>query len=264
MTETEDDLAAVWERERRFHDDLAGRLAAEPLPEPARNPLVDALVPPGEALEGLRVLDLGCGVGDLSMLLAGRGARVTGIDISPGMTALAERRLRERLPDADATFVAAPVERSGLPDAAFDLIVGRYVLHHLDPASAGREMARVLRPGGRGRFLETSAANRLLMLARDRVAGRYGVPRYGTADEHPLDAAVVAQFAQPFAEVRLEHPVFEFLSLFDRQVLRYRSPRASRALRRGDALLGRIPPLRRYSYRVVVELRRGADAGAAR
>jgi hypothetical protein len=67
----------------------------------------------------------------------------------------------------------------------------------------------------------------------------------------------VQALAHDFERVRLLYPVFEFLALFDRQVLRYRYPRASRVLRKLDQLVyERAPRLRRFSFRVLVVLER--------
>ena len=111
-----------------------------------------------------------------------------------------------------------------------------------------------MKPGARAIFAENSGRNQLLMLARRRVAGRFGVPRYSTADEHPLSREDVAALETAFT-VRLHYPVFEFWRIFDRQVLRFRSPRLSKLCAALDHLCQRSPLLRRYSYRVVVELR---------
>ena len=93
-----------------------------------------------------RVLDAGCGSGPLSALLRDRGAVVTGIDVSAGMLAIAERRLGD-----DVALHLADLRRP-LPfeDGAFDLVVASLVLHYLEdwgPALA--EFRRVLAPGGR-------------------------------------------------------------------------------------------------------------------
>jgi hypothetical protein len=90
------------------------------------------------------------------------------------------------------------------------------------------------------------------MAARRHVAGRFGVPRLGTEDEHPLAPADIAALAPHFADVRLTYPVFEFFRIFDRQVLRFRSHRASRVLRAMDRGAGRVGRLRPYSFRVLV------------
>lgn len=59
---------------------------------------------------------------------------------------------------AARSFVAQPVKRTGLPSESFDVIVGRWILHHVDLGQAASELARLLAPGGRAVFLENSGA----------------------------------------------------------------------------------------------------------
>ncbi|RCV49199.1 class I SAM-dependent methyltransferase [Marinitenerispora sediminis] len=95
---------------------------------------------------GRRILDAGCGAGPLSAALRDRGADVTGIDASPGMLALARRRLGD---DAQL-HVADLSDPLPFPDGAFDDVVASLVLHYLEdwgPTLA--EIRRVLGPGGR-------------------------------------------------------------------------------------------------------------------
>ena len=98
---------------------------------------------------GARVLDVGCGTGDLTLELVERGAHVTALDVSPGMVEVARRRVARFFPDASFEGIAAPAEEAELESGAFDAAVGRYVLHHIDPATGGRSLARALKPGGR-------------------------------------------------------------------------------------------------------------------
>jgi SAM-dependent methyltransferase len=95
-------------------------------------------------VRGKSVLDAGCGTGYLSAQLRDRGARVTGVDISTEMTAIA----RADHPDID--FRAESV--TALPsfdDEAFDALVANYVLMDVpDLDAAVRTFHRVLRPGG--------------------------------------------------------------------------------------------------------------------
>ena len=93
-----------------------------------------------------RVLDFGCGTGDLASHLAGRGYEVTGIDIAQGMLEGA----RARFPEA-ATWISLPRDWTRLPfhDAAFDAVTASSVLEYvprLDQVLS--ELARVCRPGG--------------------------------------------------------------------------------------------------------------------
>ena len=137
-------------RERRFYDRVAGGLAPEdmgrPRPDPYAGSLLEALGP----LRGRRVLEAGSGTGDLSLELLERGAELTALDVSPGMVEVARRRAGRLFPGASATWVAAALEDTGLPDAAFDLVVGKWVLHHADVVRAGAEVRRVR---GHGRVL---------------------------------------------------------------------------------------------------------------
>lgn len=94
-----------------------------------------------------RILDVGCGDGLLALCLAGQGAHVTGIDVSPPMIAAAQRRFARH--GNDAYLAVAEVE--ALPFAAdtFDAVIVNAVLCFIEnPESALREMARVLKPGG--------------------------------------------------------------------------------------------------------------------
>lgn len=84
-----------------------------------------------------KVLDVGCGTGFVSQLYP--NFDITGIDISDGML--------ERNP---YKWVKAPAESIPFPDASFEYVVCRSLLHHLDDPRLGlREMARVLKPGGK-------------------------------------------------------------------------------------------------------------------
>jgi SAM-dependent methyltransferase len=93
---------------------------------------------------GRRVLDAGCGTGYLSRQLAGRGAIVTGIDISPRMIAIA----CEASPDLDLRVDSCTTLRT-VDDGAFDAVVANYVAMDVpDLPATIAAFHRVLRPGG--------------------------------------------------------------------------------------------------------------------
>jgi ubiquinone/menaquinone biosynthesis C-methylase UbiE len=242
------------ERERAFHDALAADLDPDAMPPQPLEPLDLAAIRRAGDLDGKRVLDLGCGSGDLTLPLVQAGARVTAVDLSAGMLAVARQRCEHfcaALPQP--AFVAAAAEDLPFADGAFDAVVGRFILHHLDMARAPAQIARVLAPGGVAVFVENSGANRLLMFARRHLAGHFGIARYGTEDERPLQRQDLYALETAFLRVELSYPVFDFLTIFDRQVLRYRWPAISRACVAGDSWLWRaVPRVRRYSYRVLV------------
>src|SRR4051812_34887542 len=117
-------------REVAFHDALARDMDAAALRPGTPDRLEEALLDHVGEIEGLKVLDLGCGSGELSLFLLQRGAPVTGPDISPGMAELAAQRAAAHVPGSHADFLAAPVEASGLPADTYDLVVGEWILHH--------------------------------------------------------------------------------------------------------------------------------------
>lgn len=99
---------------------------------------------------GMRVLDVGCGPGDVSFAaarLVGPGGSVLGVDAAGEMIELARHRATER-GLSWVTFQQATIGDLVL-DEPVDAVVGRLILMHLpDPASALRRLAGLLRPGG--------------------------------------------------------------------------------------------------------------------
>ncbi len=104
----------------------------------------------GIDLSGREVLEAMCGSGQTAAHLLGRGARVTGLDISSGQIDL----YKQRWPSCDA--VCGSIFETGFPDARFDGVVVVLGLHHLHPAvdQAINEIHRILKPGGYFCFVE--------------------------------------------------------------------------------------------------------------
>jgi SAM-dependent methyltransferase len=105
---------------------------------------------------GMRVLDVGCGVGDVSFLVAELTApsgSVVGIDVDPEALTLAEQRRPKQAP-APVSFIHGDVRTADFPDL-FDAAVGRLVLmYHADPTTTLRAVAACVRPGGVVAFQE--------------------------------------------------------------------------------------------------------------
>ena len=115
------------------------------------NPLIRLEQPLTLALigdvQGQQVLDVGCGTGRYCVLLAQRGATVSGVDPSRGMLEQARQKIS---PACRFDLYHGTLADAGFPDEQFDLAVSALVLSHLpilEPTL--RECVRVLRPGGR-------------------------------------------------------------------------------------------------------------------
>ncbi len=134
-----------------------------------------------EDVKGLRVLELGCGHGDLSLALLNRGALVTGIDISQNyiddaISAANKFGFNEK----DFGFSVMDAHALTFNDDSFDLVIGSGILHHLDLELSLGEINRVLKMGGRALFKEPLSANPLLKFFRVLT------PNARTVDEKPL------------------------------------------------------------------------------
>jgi ubiquinone/menaquinone biosynthesis C-methylase UbiE len=153
--------------ERWVGDDLVLPERHQERPNDLRRATLYALERLGD-LHGLDVLELGAGSGVDSIMLARLGANVTATDIAAASVELIERRFGAN-EISGAQMAAMPAEELSLPDASFDRIFARGVLHHADVARAAPEMARVLRPGGRAVFIEPLSENPVLDFAREHV-----------------------------------------------------------------------------------------------
>ena len=104
-------------------------------------------VKPGDS-----VLDVGCGTGNLTLTAkpyAAPSGKICGIDASPEMIAVARQKAARA--GLDVVFDVGLIEQLAFPDASFDVVLNRLVIHHLPDdlkRQAFAELLRVLKPGG--------------------------------------------------------------------------------------------------------------------
>src|SRR5688572_8594377 len=115
-------------------------------------PVVDALVARSGLRSGEHVLDLGTGTGAVAQraaVIVGPNGRVVGVDISPEMLSLARHAATSRGLD-NVTLLEGRAEAIPTSDAEFDVVLASLSLMFvIDREAAAREIARVLKPGGR-------------------------------------------------------------------------------------------------------------------
>ena len=140
------------------------------------------------------------------MYLAKLGAQVVAVDVSQGMLDVAQKLARRH----GVTIETRRVEGEGIPAEAgeFDRVYGNGVLHHVPLDMAIPELARVMRPGGIGCFIEPLPYNPIINVYR-RVAKEVRTP-----DERPLTFEDIARFEGYFDEVGHQEFWLTTLSVF--------------------------------------------------
>ena len=131
---------------RRFEREAHDRLAATYCDffAGATGGMIAPLLDGARVRAGTRVLDVACGPGDVAAAASARGARVSAVDLSPEMVALA-RRSHPTLDVREGDVEALP-----FGDGAFDAVVCNFGLGHFPrPEVAAGQLVRVLAPGGR-------------------------------------------------------------------------------------------------------------------
>jgi len=186
-------------------------------------------------IRGRTVLDYCCGNGEVAIQMARAGAlKVYGIDISSVAIENAKQLAAAEGVAGQCSFEVRDAESTGFPDAHFDIIHEYGALHHLELMSALRELARVLKPGGRVVCTEALRHNPLIHWYRCRTPHLrtqwetdhiLGVPELCRAREFFVDVEVrffhlAALMAVPFRRQPFFRPLLTCLEVVDGVLLR--------------------------------------------
>jgi 2-polyprenyl-3-methyl-5-hydroxy-6-metoxy-1,4-benzoquinol methylase len=233
-----------WEREAKYFASI--EYDCNPLPhetieryERCRHPFHSAEYPfvlLGD-VRGKRILDIGCGDGTRSILLALKGAQVVGIDLSQEAIAAARARAYSHAVSEAAQFICCPLEMYTAA-CEFDVIIGWNILHHLISELSGLlvRIQSLGKPDCSYLFYEPINLSPLLR----RVRLMMPVPVVGTPDERPLETPELAIIRRSFHQVNIVYFGFA-VRLFSRFILKNSNyEQSSRQRRFGHDVLGRL------------------------
>jgi 2-polyprenyl-3-methyl-5-hydroxy-6-metoxy-1,4-benzoquinol methylase len=233
-------------RAARFDQELSDRdLVVDPARPPYPNrehiDFLDFVFGRLGDVTGKRILEVGCGSGNISTYLALRGARAVGVDVSAGMLALARRRAEANGVSARVDLLEAPIEELDEPAESFDAVIANQVLHHLDLPRAMPNIARLVGDRGVAAFVEPVllVPEWVRTCRYNRFVTRVFPSRADTPDERSIDMRDLAKIRGAFASaetypfqvttrvqnfVDLSDPLFARLERIDRSVLAHVGP----------------------------------------
>lgn len=198
-----------------------------------------------------RLLELGCGAGQLTTRLAKAGYRITALELSPELLEATRQRAELDGVSDRVVPVEADIETFEPGTERFDLAVVKLVLHHVDLTSALSVITRSLIPEGVAVIWEPVAFSPFLQRLRDLVP----VSKDVSPNERQLTRDDLTRISERFEETEIR---YYYLLARIRRLL----PGGSRwrrlldLIERGDAwLLDRFPPLRHFAGSVVIRCR---------
>ncbi len=203
------------EAQRKSADDL--RIGAHII-ERYKNPPAETVYPLEYAyhllgdVRGKTILDYGCGLGDNTVLLASRGARVVGVDISPELIELAEKRMRQHDLAETSEFRIGSAHELPFENESVDVVFGMAILHHLDLQTSSKEVFRILKKGGRAIFMEPVRNSNFVKFVRNLIP--YEQPDVSPF-ERPLSDAELKDYAKDFADYRSRAFSLPFVNLLE-------------------------------------------------
>ncbi len=196
-------------------------------------------------LQGKRVLEVGCGLGGLSVLLAKSGAQVTAFDLSPASVATARMRSQIDQVEEAIDLVVAAGEKLPFADESFDVLFGKAILHHLDVHLGRHELYRVLKTGGKAAFVEPMGMNPVLNFVRKHVPYPHKNPR---GEDRPLNYDEIHAWGEAYQHFRYRE--IHLLTMLERGLGFNKRIKLLRRL--DEMLLERYPSLRRHCRYVVM------------
>lgn len=202
----------IEEKEASFHDDWADGTkisevyvdqAFESRSAPENRQILKWMGP----VEGKKILELGCGLGEASVYFAKKGAIVTATDISPKMIQKAQELSAYHGVKIEGKVVSAN-NLDNIPDNYYDFVYAGNLLHHVQIEQCVKQLHPKLRLGGVALFWDPVAYNPVINVYRKMAS------KVRTEDEHPLTVADVKVIKSIFPEVEVKYFWLTSLGIF--------------------------------------------------
>ena len=237
---------------KRFYDDIANEHLVhfdeklfsydeqEPMPSSHRH-FYNQL----QHIEQSMILDIGCGYGFTSIVLAKRGARVASIDISGQMLRLTQKNAALNQVTESVAPARMSAQKMAFADNQFDFVVGLGALHHLNLESARQEIHRVLKKGGSAIFIEPRIPFKWLIVVRSLLPFR----SFESPGGAQLSDREVDYFLFPFTSHHIHY------SLFLRKLTRFKliKKHEDRLDQMDLALVRRWPFIKKLYWAMVIK-----------
>jgi 2-polyprenyl-3-methyl-5-hydroxy-6-metoxy-1,4-benzoquinol methylase len=216
-------------------------------------------------LEGKKVIDLGCGRGELAVFLAKRGAKVTAIDV--GIHLIFAARALARVNNVDCNFSDGSITNLPLKPNNYDIVIGLAILHHLsrsDVVKALEETHRVLKDDGVAVFYEPIENSKVFNFVQNLFPVGKGTPYYrpsivqrrswakylAALDDRPLTNQELILAGAKFRTVKIEP--YGFLIRLERLM----GKKFSNTLMAVDNVLLKISPLKQLCRFALIAYRK--------
>jgi len=182
-----------------------------------QNKWIDKILPRLPQKKNMRILDIGCGPGFFSIMMAQHGYQVTGIDYSEQMLMHALENAKDIIPDiADSiTFRKMDAQNLEFEDNSFDVILSRNLTWGLEhPVKAYQEWLRVLCPGGK---ILNFDGNHYLHCFREDYSDYQNINRQLHQQEYlkNVDMSTINRLAMELPLSRLQRPQWDVITLLE-------------------------------------------------
>lgn len=204
-------------------------------------------------VKGKDVLELGCGNGELSVLLAKNGAQVTAIDYAD--TSIQNVRTLAEFNGVSVEAFSFDAMKLGELNKEFDLVIGKFILHHIEPFSEfAKVLYKVIKQGGKGVFYENSSRNKFLMFCRHNLVGKFWIPKYGDNEEYPFEPSEIKILEKTFNDVSLYYPEFRFFKMLGPYIFKHNEFASNIFNNIDNYIYKHFKGLHKYSYYQIIEL----------